>query len=177
MDKVGEIIKSNQTPQSGGSTTTALASRKNSGMWVQRLEQMAFNMRQDWAPGQITYWATELKQYSDDEILVALGLYTGEFFPNVKQIREIIDRKREMVSNRAWDKWKAEDAEGKRATPEEIAEMIRGCNRAWDKAAREGRLASSGRSNGAASNVEANKQSATPANARTPESTTAQKVG
>lgn len=143
MERMGEIIKRNQglTSQSNDGKTTAIVPSKNSGLWYQKLIAMAQDMRQDLAPGMLSYWKQELKSYSDDEILVALGLYVGEFFPSVKQIREILERKRQLANEQKrlgeWDRWKAvqkaAEAEGKLATAEEIDAMLAGCKRAWER--------------------------------------------
>lgn len=109
-------------------------------------------MRQDLAPGQLRHWKEELNNYTDDEIIVALGLYKGEFFPSVKQIKEIIERKRQLVGEeqkrKEWDRWKQAHQQGKLATAEEIRQMVRECAEIWAQAEREGRLVSSGRPNG-----------------------------
>lgn len=94
------------------------------------------------------YWKGELDQYEDREILEALQLYCGEFFPSVKAIKDIMERRREARSEEAkrgqWDRWKRDDAEGKRATPEEIKQMVEACNNSYKRLESEGRLVKAG---------------------------------
>lgn len=89
-----------------------------------------------------------MDQYTDAEISDALALYKGEFFPSTKNIQDIMERRREAKSEEAkrgqWDKWKERDAQGQRATKEEIAAMVQGCKETWNRLEREGRLVRSG---------------------------------
>lgn len=82
-------------PSSQGSTTIALSVNAPEPLWWDKLEMMAIDKRQDWAPGILSYWTEKLQSYRDHEICEALHLYTGQFFPSVDEIIRHMDRARE----------------------------------------------------------------------------------
>lgn len=108
MEKLGALIKSKPhlaKPQSGG---TAMASRsemqdQETTLWLRLLRQLAQEKRQDLAPGTREWWKAKLKDYQEPEICEAILLYSGEFFPDVDRIIEIIERKRQANADRKAD--------------------------------------------------------------------------
>lgn len=92
------------------------------------------------------YWKQELEGYSDRETTEALNLWVGEWFPSVKEIRQLMDRKRELqkqaakeaANNRPWESYKAEQSqaasEGRLATDEDYEELRAKCREIMAKA-------------------------------------------
>ena len=92
------------------------------------------------------YWKQELEGYSDQETTEALNLWVGEWFPSVKEIRQLMDRKRELqkqaakeaANNRPWENYKAEQAqaaaEGRLATDDDYEQLRAQCRDIMAKA-------------------------------------------
>ena len=76
-----------------------------------------------------------MEKYSDTEITEALHLWVGEWFPSVKEIRELLDRRRDSVAKEAaeaktnapFEQYKADkhkaESEGLLATQEQYDEL------------------------------------------------------
>jgi hypothetical protein len=149
MEKIGNLLKQNDSPvlKSSGSTTTALSLPEPLELpqWAETLTQVAQDKRHDLAPGILRLWREKLKSYRDAEINEVLLLYSGEFFPSVDAITEIIERRREVKGmergHSDWERWKAENeraqAEGRVLTPEQMAEFMNNCKEIFARSSKQ----------------------------------------
>src|SRR6266496_2870496 len=92
-------------PRSPGTTTTALSLSEPSELpqWAEMLAQIAQDKRHDLAPGILRLWKVKLSHYRDQEIVDALLLYAGEYFPSVDTIIATMDRRRERRAEEKGD--------------------------------------------------------------------------
>src|SRR5512146_1691384 len=129
MERIGEIIKRPQSLTSQPSTTDGRAMSvllqqstdfaelaklmrdRGAKEWEIKILQVAQDRRHDLAPATIPLWREKLRQYRDEEVCAALLLWSGEFFPSVDDVIEIINRRRETrhgeIQNAEWSAWKA----------------------------------------------------------------------